>query len=274
MSFIVRFVKGVIIGIGAVAPGVSGGSLAVIFGIYDKITALLSNIFSLRKNFKQNFIFFAPLALGGAMGVLIFSNIISYLFSHYENEVTYLFIGLISGTFLSVFRQANEHGFKKTYLIPFIISIALTFILTIIDRDSSDAVRRIGSGFFANTFYGAVLGFGTIIPGISASFILMYLGAYEIVMNGIKTLDLSLLIPAGIGFCLSIAAFARLIDLLFKKFYGYTYYTVLGFVIGSVVPIFPGFAFSIEYIPCVLLFIGGFILTYFLCGIKTKRSGA
>lgn len=265
MTAFVNFIKGIIIGIGAVAPGISGGSLAVIFGIYERITDFISNIF---KDFKSNFLFFLPIAIGGGVGVIGFSKILNYFFEYYSTYVTYLFIGLIAGTLPSVFREANKNGYKRSYLIPFVLSFVLTAVLAFIDNNSQEIVRAAEHSFLEKVGFGAILGFGTIIPGISASFILMYLGAYKAVLDGISSINLYMLIPAGIGFVASILLFAKIINLLFKKFYGYTYYTAIGFVMGSIIPIFPGFKFSPEYLLCVLLSIGGFFLTYFLCNVK------
>ena len=104
----IDFLKGLVIGIGAVAPGVSGGTLAVILGIYEKITHAIADLFNeFWKKVKE----FFPLALGGAVGVLGFSNIINYLFHHYEVEVKYLFIGLMIGTFPALRRQADRKEF-------------------------------------------------------------------------------------------------------------------------------------------------------------------
>jgi len=272
MNFILNFVKGLFIGIGAIAPGVSGGSLAVIFGIYEKITGFIANIFKL-KNLKDDFAFFFPIALGGCFGVLGFSKIMEFLFKHYNAEVKYLFIGLIAGTLPMVVKQANRKGFKKIYSLIFLLSLALTIYITALDNSTANAVQEGKTGLLMFIVYGAILGFGTIIPGISASFILMYLGVYETILGGLANINFQILIPTGIGFILSIVAFAKLIDLLFKKAYGYTYYTVLGFVVGSIIPVFPGFAFEIKYLVCVVLAIIGFLISFSLSKVnKTQAS--
>jgi putative membrane protein len=102
------------------------------------------------------------------------------------------------------------------------------------------------------------------VPGISASFVLMYFGAYQIVLDGLANINLSILVPVGTGFVFSIILFAKFISLLFKKAYGFTYYAVIGFVIGSIISIFPGISFSSEYLISILLFIMGYIITFSL----------
>lgn len=261
MNFLSGFVKGLLIGMGAVAPGVSGGALAVIFGIYERITDAIAGIF---KNFKENVLFFLPIGLGGGVGVLAFSKIMKYLFSHYDVQVKYLFIGLMIGTLPSVFKQANKRGFRSIYIFPCIIAFALTIFSIIIENGGMNILPEASPGVLWLAIYGAIIGIGTIVPGISASFVLMYIGAYQIVLDGIADIDFAVLIPVGIGFVISIVIFAKLISLLFKRFYGYTYYTVLGFVLGSIIAIFPGFGLDLRYCISLLLFVAGFYLSYTL----------
>lgn len=262
MNFLLDFVKGLVIGIGGIAPGVSGGTLAVIFGIYEKITDAIANIWV---DFKGKVKYFLPIGLGAAVGFLGFSRIMSFLFQNNEIEVKYLFIGLMAGSLPSVFRQANSKGFKKRFLIPLVLTLSLTILLTILENQAVNIVPE-GSepGFMLLAVCGAILGFGTMAPGVSASFILMYLGTYQTLLDGIANIRLPVLVPAGIGFAVSIILFAKLINYLFKKAYGYTYYAVLGFALGSIYSIYPGFAFTSRYIICIILFAAGLTLSLWL----------
>lgn len=261
MNFFSDFLKGLFIGMGAIAPGVSGGTLAVIFGVYEKITEGIANIFN---NFREKVVFFFPLALGSGIGIIIFSKVMDYLFENYNIEVRYLFIGLMIGTFPALFRQANKNGFKKVYYYPFIIALGLTLLFTQLNNAKIEINSVAEPSTIELIVYGVIISFGTIIPGISASIILMYIGAYQPLLQAIANVDIAMLIPAGVGFALSTILFAKLINLLFKKFYGYTYYAVLGFVIGSIVPIFPGIAYNFEYLLSIILFIAGLSLSYYL----------
>lgn len=261
MNFLSDFLKGMIIGIGAVAPGVSGGTFAVILGIYKKLTDAIANIF---KDFRKKVIMLFPLGLGAVAGVLIFSKIMKYLFENYNTEVKYLFIGLMIGTLPAIFKEANKKGFKKAYILPCIITFGITVLFIILENGVINIITEGGTGLIELLVYGAITGFGTIVPGISSSFILMYIGAYEVMLDAIVNFDLTLLIPIGVGFALSILMFAKLISLLFKRFYGYTYYAVLGFVIGSIITIFPGIEFNFKYLIGILLCVVGFYLSYSL----------
>lgn len=261
MNFLLGFLKGVVIGAGAIAPGVSGGALAVIFGLYDKITDFIAHI---TKDFKKNLIFFIPIGLGAVTGILLFSRIIEYMFQNYETEVRYIFVGLMLGTLPSVVNEANKQGFKKTYLIPFLISLTITLFVTYLENTTIDVIKEAGTSVAHLIIYGIVIGFGTIIPGISASIILMYMGAYEIVIGAISNLHITYIFYLGIGFAISILLFAKIISMLFRKAYGMTYYAILGLVLGSVISIFPGFEFSSYYFLNLLVLIICFFATYLL----------
>lgn len=266
MNSLTGFLKGMALGAAAIAPGVSGGALAVIFGLYDKITYFIAN---LTKNFKKNIIYFMPVGLGGAVGVLIFSRIIEYLFLNYEVEVKYAFIGLMFGTMPSVLKEANKKGYKQKYIIAFIISLTITLIATYFENNGIDIIHDAGASPIHLIIYGVIIGFGTIIPGISASIILMYMGAYEIVISAISNIQIIIIIYLGVGFVISVLLFAKLISILFEKAYGYTYYSILGLVLGSIVSIFPGVDFTLDYLLNFIILLACWFLSYSLSKIKT-----
>lgn len=245
MKFLVDLLKGIIIGIGSVSPGVSGGAFAVMLGVYDKLTYAIANVFH---NFKRKVITLFPLGLGIVIGILGFSRIMKYLFEFHEWQVKFLFIGLMCGTIPSVIKDANNKGFKTSYLIPFIIAFGMTTAFTVLEDNIINMIPDTSPGLLALIIYGAIIGFGTIVPGVSSSFILMYIGVYEILLDGLVSLDLMIIIPVGVGFGLSILLFARMINFLFRKAYGYTYYAVLGFVLGSIIAIVPPTQFGLEFV--------------------------
>ncbi len=269
MNFMSGFLKGMALGAAAIAPGVSGGALAVIFGLYDKITYFIAN---LTKNFKENIIYFTPVGIGGTVGVLIFSRIIEYLFINYEVGVKYAFIGLMFGTIPSVIKEANKKGYKQKYLIALMISFTITLFVTYFENSGIDIINGAGAGSIHLIIYGIIIGFGTIIPGISASIILMYFGAYEIVIGAISNIQIINIIYLGLGFAISVLLLAKLICILFEKAYGFTYYTILGLVLGSIISIFPGLDFTFNYLLNFILLLACWFLSYSLSKIKIKSS--
>jgi putative membrane protein len=213
MDYMSGFLKGLVLGAAAIAPGVSGGALAVIFGLYDKITYFIAHF---TKDFKENLLYFLPLGIGGVVGVLLFSRIIEYLFNYYEIEVKYAFIGLMLGTMPLVVRQANKKGYKHKYLIPFIITLCITLIAAYFENHEINVIMDAGNAPVNLIVYGAIIGFGTIIPGVSASIILMFAGAYEIVIGAISNIQIVMLFYLGIGFVLSVLLLAKIVSMLLK----------------------------------------------------------
>lgn len=269
MDFVNGFLKGMAMGAGAIAPGVSGGALAVIFGLYDKITYFIAH---LNKNFKANILYFMPVGIGGVVGVLVFSRIIEYLFAFHEVEVRYAFVGLMFGTLPSVVNEANKKGYKQKYLIAFSITLIITLAAAYLESSAVNIIRDVGVSPVHLIIYGVIIGFGTIIPGISASIILMYLGAYEVVIGAISNLQIIMIIYLGIGFVLSILLFAKLICILFDKAYGITYYTILGLVLGSIVSVFPGFEFTLDYLLNLIILVVCCYLSFLLSKISKNKS--
>ncbi|WP_313344755.1 undecaprenyl phosphate translocase family protein [Sedimentibacter sp.] len=261
MDFFSKVLKGMLMGAGAIAPGVSGGALAVIFGYYDKITFFIAN---LSYKFKENVKFFIPIGIGGVLGVLLFSRIIEFLFKNFEIEIRYAFVGLMLGTIPSVIKEANKRGYKRKYLIPFFVTFFFSLILLYLEK-SAVTINNLNNPSVINfIIYGLIIGFGTIIPGISASIILMYIGSYELVISAISNMQIMFMFYLGIGFGLSILLFAKLISALFKKHYGFTYYAILGLVLGSLISIFPGFQLSLGYILNIIILLSCYVLTYSL----------
>lgn len=269
MNFMSGFLKGLALGAAAVAPGVSGGALAVIFGLYDKITYFIAHF---TKNFKENLLYFMPLGIGGAAGVLVFSRIIEYLFHYHEVEVKYAFIGLMLGTMPLVVGQANKKGYKQKYLIPFFITLSITLIGAYFENKAVNIIMDAGTASFNLIIYGMIIGFGTIIPGVSASIMLMYIGAYEIVISAISNIQIVMLFYLGIGFVLSVLLFARIISMLFEKAYGIVYYAILGLVLGSVISIFPGFSINLDYLLNLIILLACCMLSYSLTKLGKGKA--
>ena len=259
MEFFKNVLKGLIIGIGAVAPGVSGGTFAVILGIYDKLTDAIANFY---KNFKKKMIFLIPLSIGVGLGILGFSKIMKYLFEFHEAQVKFLFIGLMVGTLPSVFREANKKGFKPIYVLPCIVTFSVTVLAMMIESNAVIITEGEVPNVLVRGLYGFIIGIGTIVPGVSSSFMLMYVGGYEFLLDGIVNFDIPFMIPVGLGFGISILIFAKIISILFKKAYGLTYYSILGFVIGSILTILPPNTVGTELMVGIALCLIGFIFSF------------
>ena len=260
MKFVIDYLKGILIGSGAILPGISSGVFCVIFGIYEKLVDSVLNLFH---DFKKNFIFLLPIGLGGITGVLLVGKLLNFLFANYPMPTKFCFIGLILGSIPVLCKKANQgKGFRLHYLIFLlaafflgVLSIQLETILpTFINISVSDGY------FFYLVLAGFIMSIGIVMPGVSSSVILMALGIYSTYLNAIATVNLSILVPMGIGLIIGAILFLKVIQFLLLHYYTQTFYMIIGFVIGSVLILYPGISFTLEGCFSILLFLLGFLV--------------
>ena len=274
MEHIINFFKGMIVGIANVIPGVSGGTIAVCTGIYEKLISIISNFFkNFKKTFKQNMIFLIPIGLGAVVGILAFSRLMTYLLENFPMQTNFTFIGLILGSVPLIFKKANLQGFKKQYIIPGIVTFGIGIVLTILEimNVTGNVITAFDMNFgtvITLLLYGFISAASMIIPGISGSFMLLLLGAYTAIMTAVSTLNIAVLIPFAIGAILGVLACSKVIDILLAKFYGYTYYAIIGFILGSLPILYPGFAFNLSGLVSIVLMIVGFVGSFLLCKLE------
>ena len=251
-----NFFIGILIGVGAILPGVSSGVFLVILGLYEKI---LDNVLHFFKNIKKNFLFLCPIVLGALLSVFLFSKVLLFLFNRFYLYTSFSFIGLILGSLPSIRKQANINKPSFIHIMCFILSFVFSIYLIVIEKGNT-----VGISSFSNTylvFTGFAMSAGLIIPGVSKTAILIMLGVYSSYLTAISTLNFNFLIPIGIGLALGSVVFMYLINFLFSHFKSYTYFFILGFVIGSCFVIFPGFSLDLKHIFGILI---GFICFYFV----------
>ena len=273
-KFFYNFLIGILIGFGAILPGVSSGVFCVIFGIYESLISCISNFF---KDIRRNFSFLFPIGLGAFVGIIFFGNIIKYFFLAYNNYSCYAFIGLILGTIPALYRQACI-GYPKFIDIKKIIPIFLSFlfgiILIIIEKYFN--LNLLVSSLATNTWYlifaGFVMSVGIVVPGISNTVILMCLGVYTQYITAIANIDLSILLPLSIGLFFGCVLWIKIIKYLFEKHHQITSFCIIGFTLGSVFVLFPGFAHGISGLIGYLLFFVSLILSYNLANLENLEN--
>ena len=259
-TFIVRVIQGAIIGAGAILPGISGGVLCVVFGIYRPMMAVLAHPF---KNLKLYWKMFIPIAIGWAAGFVGLAGAIAKLLSLNAAAIVSLFVGLIAGTFPSLLREGAKNGKSKGMWIALAIStIALLSFFYTLKLSTSTAVTP---SFGWYLFCGALWGISLIVPGMSSSSLLMFLGLYQPMSAGIAALDFNVLIPFAIGIVATVLLLARLVNHLFDRHYGIAFYCVIGFVIASTIPIIPlSFTGWGEAVLCIVATVAGFAGSFFM----------
>jgi len=267
LDWFIRLVKGVLIGIGAILPGMSGGVLAVVFGMYEPLVRFLANI---RHKFLQNVAFFLPVGIGGLLGVVAFSAVVEVAFDKYPAQFIWLFVGFIAGTFPSLWKTAGKQGRKPWHWLVLPVFAAATFAF--MRWGETVNAGSINTNFFIWLLSGFIFGLGMVIPGLSPSNFLIYLGLYQPMASGIRQLDLGVIIPLIIGVALCVLLLAKLINWLFIKAYTFMYHLILGVVVGSTLAIIPRQVSGIGVVlVCGILFIAGAISTWLLSKLDEKN---
>ncbi len=270
MSFIYLFLIGILIGTAMIIPGVSGAVIAVIFGVYDKLIASLTNLF---KDFKKNMLFLSVLGSGILVGAIWFSNIMMFLYEKCEVATKLSFIGLILGgvPFLigEVRKNKEEKINIKILFITLLFSLTLWYFsknlinLTINFNNSSKVIN-----FLLLFLAGFIYSVGKVIPGISSSFLLIIIGMYEFVLsvmaNPVNALITSFdkILPFILGLVFGVILLLKLMNFLLDKKFGLTYSIIIGFVIGSIPALIPKFSFNLEFITGITVMIVSFVLSY------------
>ena len=234
--------QGALVGLGAVLPGISGGVLCVVFGVYKTIMEFLADPFG---KMKIHLPLLIPFGIGGVLGFLGVANVLSLLLEKYPAPSICVFIGLITGMMPSLFREAKQQGRDKKSWIS--LGIAMIFIFSLLISLKVFSVN-ITPNFIWYLFCGFCLALSVIAPGMSFSTLLMPLGLYEPFVAGIGHFDLAVLIPGGIGALITVFLFAKAVNSLFEHHYSVAFHAIVGVVIAATIMIIPygSFTSSIE----------------------------
>lgn len=239
------------------------GVFCVAFGIYERLIDAFLHFF---KDIKKNTAFLLPIILGALASIFVFSRFLQIAFDNFYIITSYAFIGLILGSLPIVFKQAEASKITFPHIMCLIVSFVFSIYLIVLEKN---AIYTLSS--FSNSYLilaGLLMSAGIIIPGISKTVILMMLGVYSSYLTAISSLNFSVLIPLGIGLILGSVIFMFIINFLFSHFKSYTYFLILGFVLGSVLVIFPGITNSFECVLGILLAGLCFWITYKLGEIR------
>ncbi|MCT4396905.1 DUF368 domain-containing protein [Periweissella beninensis] len=226
-NWFIRFIKGLFIALGFILPGISGGVLAAILGIYERLLAFMAHI---RQNFSANVRFFLPVGLGGLTGIILLSNPLAYLLSTYQAIVLWGFAGAIIGTIPSLFKASTTHSRTKG---DWLLLISTTVFGSFFLYNMTSIFGTIPINFFAWILAGSLLALGIIVPGLSPSNLLLYLGLFNPMLLGFKNGDLGVFIPMALGAVLTLALLSKLMHFLLQNYHNKVYHFILGIVISS-----------------------------------------
>ena len=287
-SILYRVASGIVMGIGGVLPGVSGGILAISLGIYETMMRAIGNLF---RRFRQNFRYLLPLGVGGVIGILLTSNILNLVIARYETQLLSLFTGLVLGSLPELTAEVRLDGpkLKPKHIIAAVLGLGFVLLFALGESRVGGSTEVTELGIPGALIAGAVLSFGTIIPGISSSFILVYLGLYPAVIAAITSvLDLKTLAADGLGamvanlgahmlpllamtaaFALVAVGIIKLVNRMLRRHHATSYAAIIGFVLGSIGLIVPNILVSFRW-TSLLFFALGLALSVLEHRIKTR----
>lgn len=253
---------GAVIGASILIPGMSGGTTALILGIYSRIIAAIDELFS---DFKKNFPYLLILTAGAAVGFYVCSFPIKFILDRYSFEFSFFVIGVIAGSLPIFVKGAGK--FKIKYILYTIIGAALTLLV-----DMSAGVR-LGNTDNAIIFIlvGLLSAVALILPGISLTYILIAFGYYDSLIIAVNSIDILFLLKFGSVVIIGIFAFTKVLNIAYKKYPVSINMMILGMVAASVKQIFIRLPMYGEIAPCLLLLVGGFSVSL-LFGLLGKGT--
>ncbi len=277
------FLIGGVMGIANIIPGVSGGTIAVVFSIYDDLMEALGNFITDKVNRWKYIRFLTTLFAGSIVSILIFAKVLKWSLEFYPLITIFLFIGLIIGSIPTIWNNIDRKKIDISNVFSFLFGLSLVIILALLQTESS-GFETVSFGNMSLTiidiiYYfvcGAIASSAMIIPGVSGSFILILLGAYTTVLSAVSGISklilnfqltgeliarLSILSSLGIGVILGILVFAKIMNWALKHHFANTMFIILGLIIGSIYQIFPGFEFNLNGIGAIIILVFGFFIS-------------
>lgn len=294
------FVYCIFVGAGGIAPGLSGGTLAIILGLYERMIAAISEVL---KTPLKSIRTLLPMGAGALIGVVAFSTIQKFLLGRYLMQTMFCFMGLIIGSLPFLVREANEKDpiTRRNALsraIPFVITLALGIILTILDTrpiDVTPVVIAMSPIVFSRLMLvGVLIAASLIIPGVSGTVLLVMIGQYGLVLNAVSDLknilklpmaspemiqgiiaNIMVLVPLVLGALGGALLFSYILNRLFQRWHGLTYAGILGFVVGSIPALYPvgaGFGLNGATAVSLVLLLAGMLFAYWFSTLEHKKA--
>lgn len=262
MSWLIRLIKGVVIALGFILPGVSGGVLAAILGIYERMLSFLAHI---RRNFKADFFYFLPVGIGGILGIGLLSRPLEFLLAHYQVIVLWGFAGAIVGSLPALWQEAESQSQRDKIDWSWLIG---TFVASLVILYSMPYIfGTLPANFVTFILAGALIALGVLIPGLSPSNLLLILGLYSPMLVGFKNFDLlNVFLPIAIGGILAVLLFAKSMEHLLEHHHSRVFHFILGIVSASTILILVPNSKSAESIS----YAGSNLLTLVLAAIFTS----
>ncbi|QTE67902.1 DUF368 domain-containing protein [Clostridiales bacterium] len=288
LQWFLDILRGAVIGVSNIIPGVSGGTMAVSMGIYDRVIYAVNNLF---KQFKKNFKDLLPIIIGVLVGLFAFAALIGTLLGTKSEEIpitrlptNFAFIGLILGGLPAIYKRVNMKSAGIPGILLFLVFLALVVVLPLLNPPEARTVDHSIGTILLMIPLGAIASSTMVIPGVSGSMIMMLLGYYNSVINAMNDLrggdwsSLAILLPYVIGLLVGIVFIAKLMNFLLKKFGALTFSAIFGLVIGSPVALLMQnrecfeLANTGNWIASIVCLVVGFAIAWFMSTLDRKQE--
>ncbi len=269
--------KGMVIGIANIIPGVSGGTMMVAMGIYDKLIHCITHLF---KEFKQSVLFLLPIAIGMGVAIILSALGLDYLFDNVPLQTNLLFVGLILGGLPAIWKNVKGNSVRIGHIVAFLAFFALVVCMAVFgggEGSSADLSFTVGNVLILFGV-GIIASATMVIPGVSGSMVLLLLGYYNPILSAISDFikavlafdvdgilkGFGILVPFGLGVVAGIFAIAKLVEIIFAKFPLYAYWAIIGLIIASPIAIFAMGTFPaitvVGVITGIIALVAGFVI--------------
>lgn len=262
ITMLKNFIKGIVIGASMLVPGVSGGTMALILGIYDELIKSVSSFFD---NIRKNLTFLMVVGIGGLIGLVLFVYVVKYGLDNFRMPTMFLFLGVVLGGLPVLFKETSKgekSKFDYLYLtLGFVIVIFMIYFKgTIVNLSNVTGM----AGFLILLLIGVFVAVALILPGISTSFLLLVLGMYEVTINAVESKDIGFLLPVVIGVFLGVVATTKILEYWLNTKPRQVYFLIIGFVVASIFSIFPGIPQGMDIIYSLVMFVVGTVFILYI----------
>ncbi len=266
-SNILVSLKGMLVGGTMLVPGVSGGSMAMILGIYRD---LVHAIGSFTKQKKHNFIFLFLFCIGSVIGMVTFAKPLLKALETYPMPMSYFFMGAVAGGVPLIVKEANQEKTNGNSIGWLLLGVLIVSIFALLPTGLIQAQKG-WMGIFVLIIAGFISAIALILPGISVSYMFLLLGIYDSTMEAIGAMNLIYLMPLVLGVLVGIILTTRILEYAMERYRRQTYFTILGFVLASVAELFPGIPDMGQWLVCIPMLILGYVIIQWLAKYQTEE---